>query len=168
MDNYEIISTEKDIIIKKFNDISYSIDFNDKYDKLSNFIEIINNKQIGYLLYELNKDLINDYKNIDNNELLIFDKLSINQDNEYYLYFTYNIEDLTNIKKLNIELKDLNNDNYEKLNLESLNIYVKLSDDNISFQSNILFNNELSQFKIDMIFILLKKIIFRLKNYIKK
>lgn len=163
----QIISNDKNIIIKRFNDLYYSIEFESSYDYSSNFSEIIDNKIIGNLLYELNKDLIQEYKKIDEYELLIFDNINSNLDNNYYLYFKYDLESINNLKILKVILKELDEYDYEKIELDYINIYIDIENNYIRFKCELFYKNKLSQFKIDMIILLLKKIIFRLSNYIK-
>jgi hypothetical protein len=163
----EIISNDKNIIIKKFNDLYYLIEFESSYDFSSNFLEIVDNKIIGSLLYELNKDIIKEYQKIDEYELLIFDTINSNLDNNYYLYFKYDIENINDVKILKIILKELDNNDYEKIELDYFNIYIIVENNYIKFKNELVYKNELSQFKIDMIILLLKKIFFRLNNYIK-
>jgi len=162
----KIISNDKNLLIKKYNDYQYSIEFESSYDPSSNLLQIIDNKAIGSLLYELNKDLIKQYQKIGDYEYLLFDNLDSNLDNNYYLNFKYDIENINNIKILRILLKDLNN-NYEKIELEYINIYIVIENNNINFKWEIYCKDILSQFKIDIVILLLKKIIFRLNNYIK-
>jgi hypothetical protein len=169
MDKIQIISTDNNIIIKKCNDSYYSIEFQSVYNSLSNFLVVINNKNMGNLLYELNKDLIKEYKKIDEYELLIFDNISNDLDNNYYLYFKYDIEIINDLIILKLILKKLDENYYENIEFESINIYICINKNNdyINFKCDIIFKNILSQFKIDIIMLLLKKIFFRLNNYVK-
>jgi len=157
------------IIIKKINDLLYSIEFETLYDSSSNFIEIINNKIIGSLLYELNNDVIYKYSKINNHELLMFNNLNTLLDTNYYLYFKYDVENINNTIVLNILLNNYNNieNKYDKIELEYLIIYINLIDNNIKFKIDFFYKKELSQLKIDIIIFLLKKIIIRLKKYIE-
>jgi len=166
MNEPEIISNEKNLLIKKYNDYQYSIEFESSYDHSSNLLQIIDNKVIGSLLYELNKDLIKEYQKIGDYEFLLFDNLDSNLDNNYYLNFKYDIENINNIKILRILLKDLNN-NYEQIALQYINIYIVIENNNINIKWEIYCKDILSQFKIDIIILMLRKIIFRLNNYIK-
>ena len=67
---------DNNVIIKKINNFLYSIEFETSYDNSSNFIEIVNKKIIGSLLYELNNDLIYKYSKIDDYELLMFNNIN--------------------------------------------------------------------------------------------
>ena len=62
MNNQEILSNKNSIsLIKKFDedeDDIYELYFKCKYDKESNFFDIVNNDGFENLFYELNKDLI--------------------------------------------------------------------------------------------------------------
>ena len=167
MSDVEIISNDKNILVKKIKDLNYSIEFDSKYDSSSNFLDIVNNNILGSLLYELNKDLIKEYKKIDDYELIIFDTLNSNLDNNYYLYFKYNIENNNDLKILKVIISDLDLPDFEKIEINYINIYLYTNNNNITFKADLFYNKKLSQFKIDMLIILLRKIIFRLKNYIK-
>lgn len=167
MSSPEIISNEKNIIVKKINDLDYSIEFESTYDPSSNLLEIVNNKILGSLLYELNKDLIKEYKKLNEYELLIFDTINSNLDNNYYLNFKYNIEENGDLKILNVEINNINLENFEKIEINKIIIYIFIKDNFIKFKADLFYNKELSNFKIDMVIMLLRKIIYRLNNYIK-
>lgn len=163
-----LISKNNNMHIFKKDDYHYSINFESMYDPSSNLFQIIDNKLIGQLLFELNKDLIQDYKKYENYELYIFKKSNELQDINHYLYFENNIKNIdSNNKKIDLTILELQNSDFLKIQMKELNLFIKIENNQkINIDISLVYDEELSQFKIDAGLFLIEKIFFRFKNYV--
>ena len=163
-----LISKNNNMQIFKNDDYHYRIYFESMYDPSSNLFQIIDNKLIGQLLFELNKDLIQDYKKYEDYELYIFKKTNELQDTNHYLYFKNNVKNVDhNNKKINLTILELKNSDFLKIQMKELNLFIKIENNKkINIDVSLVYDEELSQFKIDAALYLIEKIFFRFKNYV--
>ena len=166
MSNQEILCNKNNIsLIKKFDeneDDIYELYFKCKYDKKSNFFDIINNDGFENLFYELNKDLISytyrekkniilNFKNIkkDNDDIILNLKLSKIIKNDNMVSFTY-----------------LGNNNTNLILIEYMNYKFELKNDNIYINLTAKFKDD-SVIMYDIVMCMYKKCFYRIKEYLE-
>jgi hypothetical protein len=170
-----IICDNNDIILEKnYNDDEnehFHIFFNCMFDKSSNIIKIIEKNKFYDLLSQLNPDIIDEFLLDSLNDkksrvLMYFNEKYDNKD----IAITYD-EKITKYSDNHIELIGLENDfnnlreGYEKFNLNYLKIDFNIQNDNIDVNVDFIINSD--DLVNDIIAMMIKKQIFRLKKYIE-
>jgi len=166
MNDYVLISDEKNIKILEKDDYNTLICFNSSFNQESNLQNIIINRELFILLKELNKDFIIEYN--EKNEILFYnlDVSEFNNILDKKVIMVFKQEILEKNNNFNIILNIFENDDiYEKNIIEKIAIDVIFNDKNIEFYFYIKFKNDCELMKKDILILILKKIIYRLKNY---
>jgi hypothetical protein len=122
MDDYDILCSEKNIILKRDKNNFYylSLEINENNSNENTIYDVITNDSFFELLFELNKDILE----------------------------KYNISDLpNNYKKIFYSLNLVDNEDFGDQNINLLfNITTKIIDDN---KCSITSNNDLTNFSLD-------------------
>lgn len=180
---YKIISNSDDILIKKKED-KYKLEFVSDIKNIDSFVKIISTQKFFELMYLLNKDLIDTFKfdapNSTDSELLY--TLSIIEDDEYDEFDKYFIKTTNKMEikeddpsKFSCKIKgksdsDFKYKDYKKITLEDMNVIIQIDKKKSKCELGLSFKFKDKQIVHveNMLSMLFKKVLYRLKKYLNE
>jgi len=152
-EEWDFIICEKEMTLfekEKFYKLIFNIKNKDKENVYDSIVEIINNNDLFELLFELNKDVIDNFKSrdIDANSQYVSIKI-INNTREIfnYPYFTIHINYASKIEKDKVIIYSVpfttNNLLENEIYLNDFNIEICQEKDNVSFLINYSFDEKI-------------------------
>lgn len=166
INNYHLISETKKIQVYEKKDYFYILKFSIPYNYNSNLKDIIDQNNFFKLLYELNPDIIIEYNKNNNQKTFRFN--SKKMDTLYKKDIILHFED--KIKKQNhnkYHISFIINENeykYEENIIQNL-FFEIIIDNNMEMNVYLQFKEDCEFMKKDVLILILKKILFRLKKY---
>jgi len=167
------VCDDKNILLEKndFSSFRINLSINNNSNNNYNLIEIINQNELWNLLYELNKDIIEEYnynKLTNENNEQIYIKIKNIKKNEEFNNISLNIENIINkISDYEYQLYcfDINNIN-NKNKVDDFKINIKIVNNITIIDIDFTFNENTNDAINTYIALYIKKIFYRLSKYL--
>lgn len=166
MNNYNLISKEKNISIYSINDYKFIINLNEKYNEKSNLKNILEQNKLFELFHKLNEDLILNYSEMKNGFFSIsFNLQKFDLKNNNKINFKISTTKNNNVYKVLLEIYEIDDDSLEINIVKNIMIDFIFKNNNLEINCYLDFKNDIEFFKRDIFLLIIRKCLYRLKKY---